>query len=156
MELLKSSILGREFINYRKNTDKYDRIRFSKSVRAQNIGLIPIVVDSVDTKISNIISLKKRYYRYGKEVSYHFSTCIEIILKDFLEIIKKEYPYENNYKLRLTNGTILENSVILEEIYMKYRNDDDKILYLLLSKETTLYDYFLSIFNYLFGFYYKK
>lgn len=152
MELLKSSILGKEFINYRRNTDKFDRLRFSKTVRSKEIGMIPIVIDSVDIKISNLISINKRYRRHGKEVSYHYTTCIGDILNDMLKIIKTEYPCINKYNFRLEDGTILEEKTILEDIYMKYRKDDDKILYLLITKEKTLYEYFLSVFNYIFSY----
>lgn len=152
MELLKSSILGKEFINYRRNTDKFDRLRFSKTVRSKEIGMIPIVIDSVDIEISNLISVNKRYRRHGKEVSYHYTQCIGDILNDMIEILKTQYPYINKYNFRLEDGTLLEEKVILEDIYMKYRKEDDKILYLLLTKEKTLYEYFLSIFNYIFSY----
>lgn len=148
MELLKSSIMGREFINYRKNTYTYDRLRFSKSVRAKGLGIVPIVIDSIDKNISNMISENKRYKRHGRECEYHYETTIGDILLDIKELI----PYENNIHIRLEDGTILDNKIKLEELYIPYRKEDDKILYLIVSKELTLYEYFLSIFNYLYNF----
>jgi hypothetical protein len=58
MEMLRSSILGKEFVNYRKSTVKDTRVQFSHKVRSQGMGNIPIVVDSVDKELTEALAEK--------------------------------------------------------------------------------------------------
>jgi hypothetical protein len=154
MELLRSSIIGKEFINYRKTTMKETRLNFSHKVRAKGIGNIPIVIDSVDKQLSDVLcEVNGRYKTYGKEIILHMDQTIKDVLKE-IKIILLKKDYENilkndNIVLGLEDGSIIHEDMTLGDLYKKYRNKDDKILYLLVSKETTVFGFILSIIQYL-------
>lgn len=149
--MLRNSILSQEFINYRKHTDKDIRTQFSGKVRKWGIGYIPIVVDSVDPEISLYLSRKyeNRYIKYGLELILHMDSNITDLLKEIkIEFIRRNHPFQN-LTVGLEDGTITTPNDILGDLYKKHRNQDDKILYLLLTPETSIYNYFLSILRYL-------
>lgn len=156
---LSSSIIGREFINYRKNTDHRKREQYSYNIRKEGLGNIPIVIDSVDHNLSLMLSgcdtknLTRRQWSYGGEFSFYNDTTINDILNE-LTIILSTRGYNLSkgeyFKLGLEDGTLVNSTDIIGELYKKHRNNRDKILYLLLTKETTVYGYLLSIFKYLF------
>lgn len=149
--MLKSSILGQEFINYRKHTDQNSRTRFSDRVRKLGIGYIPIVVDSVDPTLSLYLSTKydNRYTKYGFEIFLHMDLTITDLLKELhIEFIRKDQPFEN-LAIGLEDGTITSPNDVLGDLYKKHRNPHDKILYFLLTPKTSIYNYILSILQYL-------
>lgn len=151
--MLKSSILGREFVNYRKNTDKDTRSRFSNNVRSKGIGYIPIVVDSVDPELSLGLATKDemftRYIKYGFELMIHMDMTVADLLKEIkIELVKKDYEY-GYLSIGLEDGTIPDMSTELGILYKQHRNKDDKILYVLLTQEKTVYGYIMSIIRYL-------
>jgi hypothetical protein len=149
--MLRDSILNQEFINYRKHTDKHIRTRFSEKVRKWGIGYIPIVVDSVDPELSLYLATKyeNRYTKYGFELILHMDRNITDLLKEIkIEFIRKNHPFQN-LTVGLEDGTITTPNDILGDLYKKHRNHDDKILYLLLTPETSIYNYILSILRYL-------
>lgn len=156
MELLRSSILGKEFVNYRKNTVTNDRQQFSHKVRAEGIGNIPVVVDSVDKELSE--ALGARLYRrdescsrYGREVVKHMDQPLSSIMRDVKVILiqKEKENLMENLVLGLEDGTIPDQEIELGKLYKAHRNSDDKILYLLLSREESIYGYVMSIIRYL-------
>lgn len=153
--MLKSSIMGREFVNYRKTTMKGDRVQFSESVRSQGIGYIPIVVDSVDPELSVGISPreKRKTRKYGKEISLHMDKTLRDVLKEVKIILLQndyEHVIENNVlNIGLEDGSIPNPDMDIGSLYKQHRNKDDRILYLLITKEETTYGYILSIINYL-------
>ena len=49
----------------------------------------------------------------------------------------------------LEDGTIPDMNIDLGTLYKKNRNKDDKILYVLLTQEKTMYGYIMSIIRYL-------
>lgn len=154
MELLRSSIIGKEFINYRKTTMKENRLNFSHKVRVKGIGNIPIVLDSVDKQLSDALcEVDGRYKTYGKEIILHMDQTINDVLKEVkIILLKKDLESivkNDNIVLGLENGSIPELNVTLGELYKKYRNMDDKILYLLVSKETSVFGFIMSIIQYL-------
>ena len=154
MEMLRSSILGREFVNYRKSTVKDVRLQFSHKVRSQGIGNIPIVVDSVDKELTEAIGERKnRYSMYGKELVFHMDCTVGDVMKEIkIILVEKEKEHlwkETGLVLGLEDGTILQPSEELGGLYKKHRNKDDKILYLLLTREQTMYGYIMSILKYL-------
>ena len=59
--------------------------------------------------------------------------------------------------LRLASESIEQLYAVLKEAndkliaYKKFKNQDDNILYLLLTQETTMYGYILSLLRYIFG-----
>lgn len=159
MELLRSSIIGREFVNYRKMTMQDERLRFSQKVRGAGIGNIPIVVDSVDAELSKALSrdgtnnVQRVGTRYGMEMIKHMDTTVQDVLKDVkshLILQDAEHVIRNDILvLGLEDGTILDNKLDVGTLYKRYRNDQDRILYLMITKETTVYGYIISILKYL-------
>lgn len=149
--MMRNSILGKEFINYRKNTNEDQRKRFSDGVRKRGMGYIPIVVDSVDSELSLCLATKydTRYTKYGFEIILHMDLTIVDLLKEIrIEFIRRDYEYPN-LLVGLEDGTIPDPNTILGDLYKKHRNIDDKILYLLLTRETSIYNYLISIIKYL-------
>lgn len=151
--MLQSSIMGQEFVNYRKNTDKHERNNFSGKVRTRGMGFIPIVVDSVDFDLSNALALKDpdhpRNIRYGFEIIMHMDKKMLDVLKEIkIELLKNDYNI-GDLVLGLEDGSLVDLEMDVGEVYKKYRNKDDKILYILVTKEQTMYGYILSIIKYL-------
>jgi hypothetical protein len=151
--MLRSSILGQEFINYRKNNDTNTRTHFSESVRSKGIGYVPIVVDSVDPELSKALATQdktfSRYIKYGFEIMIHMDLTILDLIKEIkIDLIKKDYDYRY-LSIGLEDGTIPDMNTDLGTLYKKHRNKDDKILYVLLTQEKTMYGYILSIIRYL-------
>lgn len=154
MEMLRSSIIGREFVNYRKSTMKTDRIRFSNKVRSQGLGNVPIVIDSVDSSLGQMLSSKEgRERNYGIELVMHMDKTISDVLKEVKIIVlqkdMEEMFVDSTLIIGLEDGSIPELTTDLGTIYKKHRNNDDKILYLLLTKEKSTYGYIMSIIRYL-------
>lgn len=167
MELLRSSIIGREFVNYRKTTIRNTRLHFSQDVLRR--GKIPIVIDSVDPEISNIIRGSNKTkpshdfieheftenMKYGKELVYDTNNTISDILRDIKILLlnaNREDLFvsgKNTLTIGLENGTIADFKSKLGMLYKMHKNGDDKILYLLISKETTVWGYIISILSYL-------
>ena len=161
--MLKSSILGKEFVNYRKITTEDERIGFSNNIRKKGIGNIPIVIDSVDKELTLLLAkhdpVFSRNIRYGFEVFFHMDKKVKDlihIIKEEMnkkkEIVKTNISIDNLFiSLGLEDGTILNTQANddLGTIYKKYRNPDDRILYILVTKETSIYGYIMSIIQYL-------
>ena len=151
--MLRSSILGKEFVNYRKNTDKDQRARFSGNVRSRGLGNVPIVVDSVERELSNLLATKDenipRTMKYGLEITIHMDNKMSEILKIVkIELLQKDYEV-NNLVLGLEDGSLIDLESDVGAIYKHHRNKDDKILYVLVTNEKTMYGYILSIIKYL-------
>lgn len=157
MDLLKSSILGKEFINYRKNTTELDRTRFRK--RTKN-GQIALVVDSVDKDIGEILSSKEtgicngifmRYRTYGIELILDKDLYIKDVLRQIkiLFLKKNREDLVNTINVGSESGDIIDPEMKLSDAYDKYRNNEDKILYLLLTREKSMYEYIMSIIRYM-------
>lgn len=147
--LLQSSLYGHEFVKYRDNNSKNERIKFSNQVKMDEI---PIVIDSIDSDLSELLSGKnaKRYKRNGHEYYYHIDITIEDILLELKSKIMLTYK-DKTLKLGLENGKILDSKELVGNLYKKYKNKDDNILYLLLTQEETLYGYIISLLRYIFG-----
>ena len=151
--MLRSSIMGREFVNYRKNTDRNQRNNFSGKVRSKGMGYVPIVVDSVDSELSRALASKDPNYsrniKYGFEIIMHMDKKMSDLLKEVkIELLKKDYEAQNLI-LGLEDGDLVDLSMDVGTVYKKHRNKDDKILYVLVTKEQTMYGYILSIIKYL-------
>lgn len=153
MELLRSSLIGQEFVNYRKNTVRDTRLTFSTKIRGQGIGNVPIVIDSVDSDIADTLSERissSRYKKYGKELIFHMDGTIEDVLKHIkIIMLQKGYTEVDKLKIGLEEGLFPQLDDKIGDIYKKHRNKDDRILYLLLSKEESMYGYIMSILRYL-------
>jgi hypothetical protein len=159
--MLKSSILGKEFVNYRKITNENERVNFSNKIRKKGVGNIPIVIDSVDKELTLLLAkhdpIFSRNIRYGFEIVLHMDQTVE----DLINLIKEEMNKKKdivktnisidflNISLGLEDGSIIDTKEDLGTIYKKYRNSDDKILYILITKETSIYGYIMSIIKYL-------
>lgn len=159
--LLQSSLMGHDFVRYRKNHNQTERERFSTTVRTKGIGEIPVVIDSVDSIISELLANvnSTRFNRNGKEYRFHMDLLIEDVLLEVKYRIKI-HNEKNNIKIRLDekllkigleNGKILDNKDILGDLYKKYKNQDDDILYLLITQENTMYGFLISLLRFIFG-----
>ena len=153
MSFLQSSIFGQEFVNYRKNNAHYERTKFSNNVRKNGTGLIPIVIDSVDNELSSLLGKTDNKYRnYGKEYIMHMDTLVSdfsnTIFVD-IENINENFLKGKKLSLALEDGTIIDTKLTLGFLYKKYKNEKDNILYILLTQETTMYGYIMSILRYL-------
>jgi len=159
--MLQSSILGHEFVNYRKNTDNEQREQFSGKVRSKGMGYVPIVVDSVDPELSLLLAKRNPHFprdiRYGLELTMHMDLKVEDIAKEVkIEILKKDINNTMVIKLGLEDGTFPDLNLDIGTLYKAKRNTDDKILYLLVTKEQTMYGYIMSIIRYLTKLFTKK
>ena len=153
MNLLRSSILGKEFINYRKHTKYSDKLKFKKRT---TYGEIPVVVDSVDKDLTNLLISKEtgpntRNVIYGLELIFNENDQVKDVLRQVKIIILKKHMLESldNLQIGTENGDILDTEAKLHDVYNKYKNNEDRILYLLLTKEKTMYSYIMSIVIYL-------
>lgn len=153
MSFLQSSLFGQEFVNYRKNNAHYERTKFSNNIRKKGIGLVPIVIDSVDNELSILLGNTNNEYRnYGKEYTMHMDTIVyDFANTIFIDIenINPDFLKGKKLSLVLEDGTIIDTKLTLGYIYKKHKNEKDNILYILLTQETTIYGYIMSILRYL-------
>jgi len=145
--------MGHDFIRYKKNNTPQERKQFSNTVRTKGIGEIPLVIDSVDKQLSELLAGpdSKRFNRNGREFHFHQDLNINEIILEIKSRIKLSDIDHKVLKLGLENGKILEGTELLGDLYKKFKNQDDNILYLLLTQETTMYGYILSLLRYIFG-----
>lgn len=147
--MLQSSLYGHEFVRYKKNNTANERKNFSNNVKINGLSEVPIVIDSVNTNMSELLAGKnaKRFHRNGKEFHFH----IDLLIEDIILEIKSRIKSEEIIKLGLENGKILDSKDRLGDIYKKFKNQEDDILYLLVTQETTMYGYIISLLRYIFG-----
>jgi hypothetical protein len=149
--LLQSSLMGHDFVKYKKQHNEHERTTFSSSVRTKGIGEIPVVIDSIDESISHALagSEAKRYNRNGKEYRFHKDLLIEDVLLE----VKHQIKFDDTklLKVGLENGKILDDKDTVGDLYKKYKDQKDDILYLLLTQETTMYGYIVSLLRSVFG-----
>ena len=146
--MLKSFILNKEFVNYRKYTEEYKRNKFSNKIRSKGTGFIPIVVDSVDPILGGALSENSKIFRYGLEIDIHMDSTVDDLLIFVNEYLKQRNHSFNNLVLGLENGSFPNKKMILGNLYKEYRNKNDKILYFLLTRENTIVGYLLSIIDF--------
>lgn len=148
--------MGYNFINYKKTRLENERRRFSDSIREQGIGRVPIVIDSVEEEIMKILSNREkgRYFN-GVELSKHMDGSIKELIEQIEDIIikrgGKRLIEKKRIILGLENGEVIDSNdtITLGELYKKYRNRKDRILYILVSRKDTLYGYIMSIIEYI-------
>lgn len=151
MKSLRESIRNSDFVNYRKQTLYNDRIKFSKSVRSKGVGEVPVVIDTVDNKYVNFI-------KPPIEMVVHLDNTVSQVLGQVKVIVLERQlksgiinPSSDNMRLGFENGDISEPDTKIGDIYRIMRNEDDKILYLLLTEQRSVYDYIISIINYIYN-----
>jgi hypothetical protein len=152
---LQSSIFGKDFVNYRKNNAHFQRVSVSSRIR--NSGLLPVVIDSVERDLSVLIGGSLR--KYGKNYAFDKTILIEDIYNrvvndlketEIEDINKEDILAGKKLKIGLEDGTIITDmSQTLEQLYLEHRNEKDNILYLLITRENTMYGYIMSIIKYL-------
>jgi hypothetical protein len=155
MSFLQSSIFGKEFVNYRKNIAHFERVKFSS--RIKNGVSLPVVIDSVESELSVLLGGDTR--KYGRQYSFKKDQTLEEIYNQICNDIKNSTVPDINTqevlagkKLRigLEDGTILTDLLVpLETVYNSNYNTKDNILYLLITRENTMYGYIMSIIKYL-------
>ena len=150
--LLQSSLMGHDFVKYRKENPESQRKHFSNLVRTKGMGEVPVVIDSVDSQLSEVLAGPdaKRFKKHGKEFHFHQELNIDEIILEIRARIKLDDISYKILKLGLENGKILEGKELLGDLYKKFKNQDDNILYLLLTQETTMYGYLLTILRFIF------
>ena len=145
-----SSIAGKDFLRYKMDRSKDERVRIAENVIS--LDLLPVVIDSLDETISNKLSGSietKRYAKnHGKCFKYHKTLTIADITSD---ISNKLIDVLDNkvIKLGLENGKILKPSDSLLSIYNVYKSPTDNILYIIVTSETSVYGYITSILKYI-------
>lgn len=151
--LLQSSLMNHDFIRYKKDNSEQERNKFSSSVRTNGIGEIPVVIDSIDSQLSELLAGQdsKRFKRHGKEFHFHQDLNIDEVILEIRSRIKLNNISYKVLKLGLENGKILEGKELLGNLYKKFKNQNDSILYLLLTQETTMYGYLLTLLRFVFG-----
>lgn len=151
--LLQSSLMGQNFVRYKRDNSEQERKQFSSIVTTKGISEIPVVIDSVDSIISQLLagSNSKRFKRHGKEFHFHQDLNIDEIILEVRSRIKLNNISYKILKLGLENGKILEGKELLGDLYRKFKNQDDNILYLLLTQENTMYGYLLTLARFIFG-----
>jgi hypothetical protein len=127
-------------------------------VRSSGTEGYPIIIDSVDHTISKLLSGKLDRYSYGKQyiipknIQTNISSFLDQIIQDLNNNIKKTETFDTfsqfKYRLGLEDGSLVDPSLTIEYIYRKHKYSDD-ILYLLLTKELTIYGYIISLFKYI-------
>jgi hypothetical protein len=164
---LTSSLFGSEFVNYKRELREDIRQRFSEKVFNMNkskkhldfdldtdVYFIPIVVDSVEEYMSTLLSddscinLSERKRNIGKEYAIEMNKTIQ----NLIDIVRNDLkiPTDKIIKFGLEDGTVVhDTSTKLETIYSCNYNKNDSILYLLLTTETTIYGYILSILSFI-------
>lgn len=158
-DLLRSSIIGKEFINYRRTAEPTDRECFSGSVRSRGLGQIPIIVDSVDPDLSLLLATKRSHnIRYGLELILHMDLTIEDLKNVIYQELQKRtntstVPMMPHITIGLEDGTIPDVNIDLDTVYKRHKNKEDNLLYILITRETSVYNYIVSIIRYLFNFY---
>ena len=127
MSFLQSSLFGQEFVNYRKNNAHYERTKFSNNIRKKGIGLVPIVIDSVDNELSILLGNTNNEYRnYGKEYTMHMDTIVyDFANTIFIDIenINPDFLKGKKLSLVLEDGTIIDTKLTLGYIYKKHKNE---------------------------------
>lgn len=153
---MRSSILGKDFINYRMDTSDYERTSFSAVVRKIGEGKIPIVVDSVDEKLALSLASRdpsnKRNIRYGYELSMSMDDTILDLLKNIkVHLIRNNNNNENfnNIRIGLEDGTFPDLNIQIGDLYKLHRNKEDFILYVLVTRDKTVFQYIKSIISFL-------
>jgi len=155
--------MGQEFVNYRKVTLTNERLKFSHSVRQVGIGNVPIVVDSVDPEMSKALSTppsmasnnrrNREFRKFGMELTKHMDMKVSDVLKDIkshlIQQDAEDMFMRETLVIGLEDGTIQDVNIDVGTLYKRHRNEQDKILYLLVTKETTMYGYIVSIIKYL-------
>ena len=153
---MRSSILGKDFVNYRMDTSDYERTSFSTVIRKRGEGKIPIVVDSVNEKLALSLAARdpsnKRNIRYGYELSMGMDENILDLLKNIkVHLIRNNNNNENfnNIRIGLEDGTFPDLNTQLGDLYKLHRNKDDSILYVLVTRDKTMFQYIKSIISFL-------
>jgi hypothetical protein len=159
---LQSSIFGKDFVNYRKNNAHFQRVNVSSRIR--NSGLLPVVIDSVERDLSLLIGGSLR--KYGKNYAFEKESTIEEVYNRVVQDIeeteiedvnKQDILTGKKLKIGLEDGSIITDmSQTLEQLYVKHHNEKDNILYLLITRENTMYGYIMSIIKYLTDALFKK
>ena len=107
--MLKSSIIGKEFVNYRKITNEHERVHFSNKIRKEGVGNIPIVIDSVDKELTLLLAkhdpIFPRNIRFGFEIFLHMDhTVKDLLLVGFVYILNQK-----NY---------IKKKILLKQIFL--------------------------------------
>lgn len=139
-----------EIFNYRNIYDIHDRIIFSNKIRNKGLGNIPIVINVNDVKMY-LLNNKKKTGDYRDDLDIEIIINMDCDTTQLINKIKHEYLDKNvnfNLLLKLENDIVLNKNDNLGDIYKKNRNQNDKILYIIVS--ITKFSQFLNyIYSYI-------
>jgi hypothetical protein len=143
---------------YKKYTNIILRTKFSKKIRQEGNGYIPIVIDSYDIDISKSLNicLKKmeryrdqNHYIYGVEIPFYIESTIGDLknyiyenefIHDYIQNVKSynlvlytEFETESA-SLDTNKHVLLKNDDSVGTLYKQYKDKEDNILYIYLLK----------------------
>lgn len=151
---MRSSLVGMEIGNFKQQNDKKSRHKFFRDTNAKFPISVPVVLDALDKQLSATLSgidiqiTPKIKWTYGKAGNVNPN----ITLLDFVTFNTHNFPKTTKI-LRVCNedGKFLNNNSTIGFIYNNYKNTSDNILYLMITYETTIYNYIVSLFKYFFN-----
>lgn len=155
MDLMKSSIMGKELIRHRKEFTKTERIHFSSQVRESGLGNVPIVVDSMDTELQEILDTRHTGMK-GLRIIMHVDDRVYDLMKrikiHLIEKGKDDLRLIQNLRLVLKKtlevgekDNFVDDFAIIGKLYNTYKEKDDNILYLILTKDQTLWSFLIRL-----------
>jgi len=153
-----SSLFGSEFVNYKREIREDARQKFSHRVLDMNKRAekgckclyLPIVVDSVEEKMIVLLNYKSNKSNKNNKREYVIESNKTI--DDLVVLVRNNLnvPVEKTIRFGLENGSIIKDtSILMEKVYLDNYNEVDSILYLLITSETTVYGYVLSLLTYI-------
>jgi hypothetical protein len=109
-------------------------------------------VDTVDPTLIEYTSTRNgRQCDHGLEIAMHVNHNIEDLLNEMQGILGERGYTAGGLMLGLEDGTLPVETTSLGFLYEEYKNEHDQILYFLISKKQTMFEYIKSIILYLFG-----
>lgn len=155
MDFMKSSLIDVEFINFRKQNNKTQRQKYFRNMTSVH-NSVPVVIDSINKDISALMSgcdikrTSRREWTYGLSLNANPSDTVKKLFEMNLKNLLNE-NYSKVNKFCNEDGEFINPNMLIGECYNRFKNVDDNILYLIITQETTVYGYILSLFRTLFN-----
>lgn len=135
--------------NFKKENTLIKRIRFSSNIRTKGIGHVPIVIDSYNNNISellgnNDIQVEDKWRRHGISKEYHMDLFIYNVKQDIMYILDKQ---SSKFVLYVEDHHCYDYE-LLGDLYKKYRDKEDNILYIEVKENKSVIETYLRQFVY--------
>lgn len=150
-QMMRSSLAGMEIGHFKKQEkNSKTNFKFFRNPNAKLPYSVPVVIDAVEKKLSAILAgtdtenTPKFKWIYGKAGNVKS----EINLAKFISDVTQDFP-ETTKTLKVCNeeGQFLDLNLKIGYIYNNFKNTSDNILYLMITYESTIYDYIVSLFK---------